>query len=187
MKPNHLFLRTYAPSACAVLVLCLPALFGCQMAPSHAEPRAGSLDVEATRLAGKQSAFELPPIATAQTERADLFRLVDALDGAYARLDFAPPFPSIRIVDADHPMVRGGVLRGRRMALAALNANGEPILYFNRQDLQATKDLSSLVLHELSHLKAWRVHGRGIAAHGPEFMAICLNVIRRSACAARAR
>ena len=187
MKPNYLFLRTYAPSACAVLLLCLPALFGCQTAAPQVEPRRGSYDVEATRLAGIQSDFELPPIATAQTERADLFRLVDALDDAYARLDFASPFPSIRIVDADHPLVRGTVLHGRRMALAALNQHGDPVIYFNRQDLQAIDDLPSLVLHELSHLKAWRVHGQGIAAHGPEFMAICRKVIRRSACGAKAR
>ncbi|MHA7900811.1 MAG: SprT-like domain-containing protein [Henriciella sp.] len=187
MKPNHLFLRTYAPSACAIFVLCAPTLFACETSPPQPEPSIVSYDVAATRLTGDRSDFELPPLETAQTDRADLFRLVDALDEAYARLDFAPPFPNVRIVDANNPLFRRSFSRGRTMALAAMNDEGEPFIYFNQKDLQTTEDLLSLVLHELSHLKAWRVYGRDIPAHGREFMAICRKVIRRSDCAARER
>lgn len=137
-------------------------------------------DLNATRIAGDRSVFELPAAATTQTSREDLFRLVDALDEAYERLDFAAPFPRIRIVDWHDP-----VLKGQAIGVAAIAAGDEERIYLNRQYLSTHAELMPLILHELAHLKAWRVHGHAIAPHGREFMAICHSVTAVRNCTAR--
>ncbi|MEO0451223.1 MAG: SprT-like domain-containing protein [Pseudomonadota bacterium] len=134
----------------------------------------------AMRVAGDHSLFDLPPEDTRTTSSEDLFRLVDVLDQAYAQLDFAPPYPRIRIVDTDHSR-----LKERAVGVAAVTDTGESRIYLNRQYLRSRADLLPLVLHELAHLKAWRVHGFEIETHGPEFMQICRAVTARRNCTAK--
>ena len=133
----------------------------------------------ATRMTGDISVFEIPDAKVSETPSEDLFRLVDALDDAYARLDFQPPFPAIRIIDA-----KSTKLYRRTLAWAARNEAGEEFIYFNRSHLVGREKLLPLVLHELAHLKAWREHGLAIELHGDEFQTICQSVTRRKHCTA---
>ena len=136
--------------------------------------------VFAMRVVRDRSVFDLPNEATSQTSREDLLRLVDVLDDAYERLDYAPPFPRIRIVDAHHSR-----LHGRAVGVATITDTGESRIYLNRQYLKTRADLLPLVLHKLAHLKAWRMHGFAIETHGPEFMQICRSVTARRNCTAK--
>lgn len=66
--------------------------------------------------------------------------------------------------------------------MAARNDQGEELIYFNRDNLIDNEALLPVVLHELSHLQAWRKHGLEIKPHGKEFMAICRSVIEKDQC-----
>lgn len=173
--------------------LCVPILVGgtclvLTIIPTcHFASRASGTSVSANmppafamRVVRDRSVFDLPNEATRQTSRKDLLRLVDVLDDAYERLDYAPPFPRIRIVDARHSR-----LSGRAVGVATITETGESRIYLNRQYLASRADLLPLVLHELAHLKAWRMHGLAIEAHGPEFMQICRSVTARRNCTAK--
>ena len=166
----------------SVLVFCPIIIAACQIKPHKAQqPSSDSaMFVEAMRIAGDRSVFELPHEAVRKTPRANLLKLVDALDEAYAALDYQPPFPNVRIVNPSHPR-----LRGHALGVAAMTADGEARLYFSRTDLVSRRDLKPLILHELAHLKAWRMHGFDIAAYGPEFTKICRSVSRPENCTAQ--
>lgn len=137
------------------------------------------LPVTATQYVGAASTFNLPDPIASTTPRTDLFRLVDALDKAYALMDFSTPYPGIRIVDADHPMLEDGAVGS-----ATINDKGQEHLYFSRDYLAMGAPLAPLVIHELAHLQAWRIHGVNIAPHGREFKKICRAATARSHCVA---
>lgn len=42
---------------------------------------------------------------------------------------------------------------------------------------QDIPDLDLVILHEAAHLAAWDRHGEDIAEHGPEFRAICRELV----------
>ena len=167
------------PLMVSLTMLSVLALSACQSETVTAAAAALKQDATATRIKGDMSVFEIPDADVAETPREDLFRLLDALDEAYARLEFQPPFPTIRIVDA-----KSTKLYRRTLAWAARSNTGEEFLYFNRSHLIGREKLLPLVLHELAHLKAWRQHGLGIEMHGAEFQSICQSVTWRKHCTA---
>jgi len=163
-------------------IMACAALTACQYVPPAPAPQKPPHAVSATRIVGTHSAFDLVNKKTSRTPRADLFRLVNALDKAYGVLDFAPPYPAIRIAGPGH-----SALRGSALARAQLNEDGDAVIYFNRHELIRRPNVEALVLHELAHLKAWRIHGTDIATHGSEFLKICYEVTTRDNCAAKER
>jgi hypothetical protein len=140
---------------------------------------AAPIPVSATWHHGAASTFKLPTTAEPKTSREDLFRLVDALDKAYEMMDFAAPHPAIRIVDARHDILDDGGI-----GAATIDEDGKEYIYVNRDYLASGAPLAPLVIHELSHLKAWRVHGLQIAYHGKEYKEICHAFTARSHCKA---
>lgn len=66
-------------------------------------------------------------------------------------------------------------LRGRSAGMAVLQAN---CLRFNRVLLQENEAsfLQEVVPHEVAHLLAWKLHGRNIRPHGPEWQQIMQQV-----------
>ena len=157
-------------------------LTACLCGPVLEPPKPSSQPISATRIAGTNSAFDLVNTKIARTPRADLFRLVNALDTAYGLLDFAPPYPAIRIAGPGH-----SALDGSTIARAELSEAGDAYIYFDRRKLISRLDLHAVVLHELAHLKAWRMYGPHIAPHGREFQEICKQVTTREKCAAKER
>jgi len=125
----------------------------------------------------KGKSFQLPD--NAQTSRKDLFRLVNALERAYVALDFQKPYPLIRIVNRRHKALEKGAI-----AAAIIDDLGKEYLYFQRKQLRIGAPIDGLVIHELSHLKAWRLHGTGISVHGHEFNSICRKAATSSDCEA---
>lgn len=159
-------------------VLSLLILPGCQNPViDEATSPQPSQTISKMRVVGDTSAFNISSDKDGPTPREDMFRLLDALDEAYERLGFQPPYPKVRIVSRKHPL-----LRRWSAAMAARNDQGEELVYFNRDDLIDNEALLPLVLHELSHLQAWRQHGMDIKTHGKEFMAICRAVIEKDQC-----
>lgn len=116
----------------------------------------------------------------AKTSRAALFRLQRELNRAYERFDLHPPHPAIRIVDADHD-----ILKHRAIAVAAVTEQGEERIYFNRSVLNAGYSLQSTTRHEVAHLATWRAHGLDVRPHGPEFKTICWAATSRDDCTAQ--
>lgn len=110
--------------------------------------------------------FVLPD--EAQTARRDLFRLVDALERAYRVLAYEPPYPKIHIVSRRHSALERGAI-----AAAVIDAVGKEYLYFERRYLRRGYPIDGLVVHELAHLQAWRIHGVDVPKHGKEFKDIC--------------
>lgn len=164
-------------------VLSLLILPGCQSEVNHPPGVLVASDAAtAPRVSGDMSAFEFSNTQTGPTPREDLFRLVDALDEAYQKLGFQPPYPNVRIVSPKHSL-----LSRWTVALAARNASGQEFIYVNRHYLIEGEALLPLMLHELAHLQAWRRHGMEIKPHGREFMAICKSVTEKANCTADRR
>jgi len=166
----------------SVSILACAALTACLCAPTRNSADKPQQAVSATRISGINSAFDLVQKKSSRTPRADLFRLVNALDKAYGLLNFSPPYPAIRIAGAGH-----SALGGSTIARAELSDEGDSYIYFDRRNLMGRSDLQAVVLHELAHLKAWRIHGTEIAAHGREFREICHQVTTSEKCTAKER
>ena len=93
-------------------------------------------------------------------------------------LEFEPPYPSLIITDRRHPY-----LPRRAVAAAVIDEDGDEHLAFSYARIRSPKPLLPLVLHEMSHLKAWRVHGHDMLTHGFKFNEICRKVASRTDCA----
>ena len=119
------------------------------------------------------------PRGIENTSRANLFRLIDATDRAYAILGFEDPKPLIRIVNRTSPTLARGVI-----AAAMIDELGKEYLYFEREHLSSGLPIDGLVFHEVSHLYAWRIYGIEIPMHGARFMQICRQGARPSECEA---
>jgi SprT-like family len=111
------------------------------------------------------------------TKPRALHRLANALDRAYKAYDLVPPLPSIKIVSPRHDLMRHS-----RVGMAAVTASGKELIYFNRAHLETRKSIEPLVMHEVAHLKAWRIHGHAIKSHGKEYKAVCRAVTDRKNC-----
>lgn len=123
-------------------------------------------------------AFQLKAIEESPSSADDLLRLASALDTAYGLLDFQPPYPAIKVVTRSHPY-----LESRAMASAAVDVKGREHIVFRRKFIRSNADPLPLAIHELSHLKAWRLYGTDIPLHGRKFRKICRNAASRKACA----
>jgi hypothetical protein len=128
-------------------------------------------------ISGVRGLYRVPADADAETSREALFRLASALDASYAALDFAPPYPSIRIIEPKHALMSNS-----RIGLAIVTDTGEERIYINRDYLERRSDIDALILHEIAHLQAWRVNGRNIAPHGRAYQIICRAVLPRRGC-----
>lgn len=168
--------QRYWPSSIVVV----SALGGLIVAACQAPDAGQNLYIPTASAAGSDTAVELLIRQRKQTSRADVFRLVEALDEGYELLDLARPYPTIRLANPSHRL-----LQYSSGALAAKNAGGQEFIYFDRNRLSNKQSLRPLVLHELAHLKAWRLHGIEIAEHGPEFRKVCHSATTRRNCAAK--
>jgi len=159
------------------LVVLLAGLVACQtQSAMDTTPRAeGSLLAE--RFIGVKSTFELPAPNAKLTSSRAFVRLTRALDNAYSLLELGSPYPNIKIVSDSHHMMKGA-----RVGVAAVTAEGEELIFFNRKYLESRRSIDSLVIHEVAHLKAWREHGHDISPHGREFKRICRAVTYRRNC-----
>ena len=182
MRAVNVLVQKLATLRTGLSILTCITLTACLCAPMWETPSLSPQPVSATRIAGTNSTFDLVQKKTTRTPRADLFRLVNALDKAYGLLDFAPPYPTIRIAGPGH-----SALGGSMIARAELSEAGYAYIYFDRRKLMRRSDLQAVVLHELAHLKAWRIYGTDIASHGREFREICNQVTTREKCAAKER
>ena len=128
-------------------------------------------------ISGVRGLYQVPAEVDAETSREALFRLASALDAGYTALNFAPPYPSIRIIDPRHAL-----MSNTRIGLAIVTETGEERIYINRDYIERRSDIDALILHEIAHLQAWRVHGRNIAPHGRAYQKICRSVLPRRGC-----
>lgn len=128
-------------------------------------------------IAGVHGYYQVPAEADAETSRDALFRLARALDAGYVALNFAPPYPAIRIIDPRHAL-----MSNTRIGLAVVTEAGEERIYINRDYLERRSDIDALILHEIAHLQAWRINGRNIAPHGRAYQKICRSVLPRREC-----
>ncbi|MEL6860067.1 MAG: SprT-like domain-containing protein [Pseudomonadota bacterium] len=161
----------------------LAALIGSGLlATASARERAAEPVSAARTYEGARSTFNLPSKAEAKTRTRDLFRLVDALDKGYRQFELAPPYPQIRIVDKNHE-----AFPDYGLAVAMRSASGREYIYFNRSYLEKTSDLDSTVMHELAHIKTWRMHGIHVREHGKEYRTICRAATDRDHCSSKDR
>lgn len=165
----------------------LPSLIigaGCVALASHAEPSANTTAPTDLFVLESDSGrhFQIEKTEASATRRKALFRLVDALDASYDALAFEDPKPIIRVVDRGHDR-----LPNHALAAAMVTESGREMVYFEREYLNSGAALTPLVIHELSHLLAWRQFGHDIAVHGPEFKAICRKASSRENCTTRGR
>lgn len=78
----------------------------------------------------------------------------------------------LQYVGADHWAIDQG-----QTAKALRTSTGERWLLINMDADQA--DFDQWFLHEMAHHIAWERHGESIDPHGPEFRAICRQLVTR--------
>ncbi len=141
-------------------------------------PPAASVTVRPTIQDTAPAEFKYIPTNKSQTDRDDLFRLIDATNEAYEVLGFEKPYPLIRIVKPTHPRL------GSRSALATatLNEDGKEVVYFNRYWVASGKPMRGVVIHEYAHFQTWRRFGHAVHPHGREFWGICTQATARKNC-----
>ena len=140
--------------------------------PSTSTPTAFYLPSDEQRFSASVSSID-----ASRTSPSDLFKLVDALEAAYRAAALSPPHPSIHIVEPNHDR-----LRNNAVAVAMVDASGREYIYFNRDGVRRALSLNPIVFHEVAHLKAWRLYGHDIEAHGPEFKTVCWTLTSRYHC-----
>ncbi len=88
----------------------------------------------------------------------------------YRRLEEAGSWFGIRL---PRPEIRFD-LRGQSAGQARLCLSGDCVIRYNPALLESNPDrfLAETVAHEVAHLVAYRLHGRGIRPHGPEWQTI---------------
>ena len=126
-------------------------------------------------------------IDASKTSPSDLFKLVDALDAAYQAAALSPPHPSIHSLSPPHPSIHivepnHDRLQNNAVAVAMDDSSGRDYIYFNRDGVRRALSLNPIVFHEVAHLKAWRLYGHDIEAHGPEFKTVCWALTSRYHC-----
>lgn len=75
------------------------------------------------------------------------------------------PYPALEVVKHNHPML----LSGGIAAQAVRYEDGSEALFISERVTGRT----DILQHEAAHFAAWREHGEGIRAHGPEWRAHC--------------
>jgi len=75
------------------------------------------------------------------------------------------PYPVLEVVKPGHPML----LSGQIAAQAVRYSDGTEVLFIS----EAKTGRIDILEHEAAHFAAWREHGEGIRAHGPEWRAHC--------------
>lgn len=90
------------------------------------------------------------------------------------------PFPKVRLVRYDHPMLSRGLYVGR----AVVFEGGKEAIYVSQDEIDRPARLLPTIEHEAAHLAAWRQFGHDISMHGSEWRAVCLvGATDRAACA----
>lgn len=152
-------------------------LVGCQWLPFMGErDQPAKEPVRVARVMLDSGRVAELPERPVYTERDRLFSLIDEMDLAYEVLDFKPPYPMTRIVTRHKHLPRDAV------AAAVVDERGREYIYLRRSYMNSNHPLRGFVRHELSHLKAWRVYGHHIPAHGWEFRYVCQRVTSRKNC-----
>ena len=118
--------------------------------------------------------------STKQTSREAVARLTDAINHAYDVLNFEKPYPLVRIVSPG----KGGLSGLDAMATAVVTEDGKEILYFNREWLESSRDITETVVHEYAHFATWRRYGYSVDAHGWQFTNLCRSVTKPKHCTA---
>lgn len=153
----------------ALLPAFMITLVGCQTAPP-----APAIDQQ---VGTNGHRFEHRMTPDGRTSQADIRRLMRTLDTAYEALDFQAPYPRIEIV-------HGRRVNRKTLASASVDIDGVERIVIRREHVRSERELLPLLVHELSHLQAWRRHGTTIAVHGREFWQICRVAAKAEACAA---
>jgi len=110
------------------------------------------------------------------TPTSDILTALDAWNGALDLFEVKAPRPNLRIVSANHWMIRGGT----RAAVAARFEDGSDALYINQAWLVSAPDLTETLQHEAAHIKAWREHGEAISEHGTHWQSVCISYATRA-------
>lgn len=103
----------------------------------------------------------MPASATSQTEIRTM------IDVAAERYDMDPV--RFHIVGPDHKLFK----RDPAIAKAVRWQDGDEAIYIVSTRTKSQFALMVVIDHEMSHLKAWRIHSEDIKVHGHRWKSIC--------------
>jgi hypothetical protein len=94
-------------------------------------------------------------------------------------MNFQKPYPVIEVVSSSHWSLEGR----HAQASASLDMEGKGWIYIKTSTmLNQDRFVRGLLLHEFSHLQAWRDYGIHVPMHGAQFQDICRKYGTRKEC-----